>query len=224
MKQIEIARMSALQVKLTQSLINGQRRIIYLTIFSTWQADTTIDIGSGCPTTIWTWIPKRTTVSVEPWPSWTTYIMWSIPCTFAKLDNSLWHVINSIHICRNRQQLITCDQFHTHLPSWTTTYDMWSIPSTFAKLDNSVWHVVNCIHICQVGQQLIPYFKKWLELFQIVYPNQYFDHNSPCMNAKSGCHHGIVSCFNRCRCTQYIAIIKAFITGNAIVVCVTDRV
>ena len=66
MKQIEIARMGALQVKLTQSLINGRWRIIYLANF--------LNLTSGQP---WTYvqvvrqqnelgIPKRTTVSVEP--------------------------------------------------------------------------------------------------------------------------------------------------------------
>ena len=68
MKQIEIARMGALQVKLTQSLINGRSRIIYLVNF--------LNLTSGQP---WTYvqvvrqqklnelgIPKRTTVSVEP--------------------------------------------------------------------------------------------------------------------------------------------------------------
>ena len=67
MKQIEIARMGALQVKLTQSLINCRSRIIYLVNF--------LNLTSGQP---WTYvqvvrqqnelgIPKRTTVSVEPW-------------------------------------------------------------------------------------------------------------------------------------------------------------
>ena len=67
MKQIEIARMGALHVKLTQSLINCQSRIIYLVNF--------LNLTSGQP---WTYvqvvrqqnelgIPKRTTVSVEPW-------------------------------------------------------------------------------------------------------------------------------------------------------------
>ena len=66
MKQIEIARMGALSVKLTQSLINGRSRIIYLVNF--------LNLTSGQP---WTYvqvvrqqielgIPKRTTVSVEP--------------------------------------------------------------------------------------------------------------------------------------------------------------
>ena len=67
MKQIEIARMGALPVKLNQSLINGRSRIIYLVNF--------LNLTSGQP---WTYvqvvrqqnelgIPKRTTVSVEPW-------------------------------------------------------------------------------------------------------------------------------------------------------------
>ena len=67
MKQIEIARMGALSVKVTQSLINGRSRIIYLVNF--------LNLTSGQP---WTYvqvvrqqnelgIPKRTTVSVEPW-------------------------------------------------------------------------------------------------------------------------------------------------------------
>ena len=67
MKQIEIARMGALSVKLTQPLINGRSRIIYLVNF--------LNLTSGQP---WTYvqvvrqqielgIPKRTTVSVEPW-------------------------------------------------------------------------------------------------------------------------------------------------------------
>ena len=66
MKQIEIARIGALQVKLTQSLTNGRSRIIYLINF--------LNLTSGQP---WTYvqvvrqqnelgIPKRTTVSVEP--------------------------------------------------------------------------------------------------------------------------------------------------------------
>ena len=66
MKEIEIARMGALPVKLTQSLINGQSRIIHLVNF--------LNLTSGQP---WTYvqvvqqqnelgIPKRTTVSVEP--------------------------------------------------------------------------------------------------------------------------------------------------------------
>ena len=59
--------MGALQVKLTQSLINGRSRVIYLVNF--------LNLTSGQP---WTYvqvvrqqnelgIPKRTTVSVEPW-------------------------------------------------------------------------------------------------------------------------------------------------------------
>ena len=66
MKQIEIARMGALPVKLTQSLINGRSRIIYLVNF--------LNLTSGQPLTFVQvvrqqnelGIPKRTTVSVEP--------------------------------------------------------------------------------------------------------------------------------------------------------------
>ena len=67
MKQIEIARMGAPPVRLTQSLINGRSRISYLV--------NCLNLTSGQP---WTYvqvvrqqnelgIPKRTTVSVEPW-------------------------------------------------------------------------------------------------------------------------------------------------------------
>ena len=73
MKQIEIARMGALSVKVTQSLINGRSRIIYLVNF--------LNLTSGQP---WTYvqvvrqqnelgIPKRTTVSVEPWLTWNNF-------------------------------------------------------------------------------------------------------------------------------------------------------
>ena len=62
----KIARMGALPVKLTQSLINGRSRIIYLVNF--------LNLTSGQP---WIYvqvvrqqnelgIPKRTTFSVEP--------------------------------------------------------------------------------------------------------------------------------------------------------------